>query len=88
MIVRSNRSIKLIACVTPTIHRTVNIIENASPSSVVFKNGKSMSPILMPNATATNAAITCPINFVIGFIVLISSTIHTIDITKIPKNIP
>ena len=84
----SNPSIKLIAFVTPTIQITVMIIENISCISIVFKNGNVISSILMPKATATIAANSCPISFVIGLIVLISSTIHTIEIINIPKNIP
>ena len=84
----SKPSIKLIAFVTPTIHIIVMMIENISCISIVFKNGSVISSILTPNATTTIAANTCPINFVIGLMVFISSTIHTIEIITIPKNIP
>ena len=84
----SNPSIRLIAFVTPTIHIIVNIIENISCISIVFKNGNVISSILTPNPTAIIAANTCPISFVIGFIVFISSIIQTTEITNIPKSIP
>ena len=84
----SKPSIRLMAFVTPTIQITVMIIENISCISIVFKNGNVISSILMPNATATIAANTCPVNFVIGFMVFISSTTHTIEIINIPRNIP
>ena len=84
----SNPSIKLIALVTPTIQPIVNAIENASFSSLVGKNSGVISSILMPKDTTTIAARTCPNNFTIGFIVIISSNIQKIDITIVPKNIP
>ena len=79
----SKPSIKLIAFVIPTIQIIVIITDNVSLSSTSFRNGTSS--ILIPNSTATIAAAICPINFVIGFIGLISSTMHTIPIIIIPK---
>lgn len=84
----SNPSIRLMAFVTPTIHPIVKIMENASLSSGVVKNVGVISSILTPKATTTMAANTCPSNFTIGFMVLISSTMQKMDIITIPKNIP
>lgn len=84
----SNPSIKLIELVTPTIHPIVRRIENASFSSSVGKKAGVISSILTPNATTMIAANTCPANFTIGFMVIISSMTQKMDITIIPKNIP
>lgn len=84
----SNPSIRLIAFVTPTIHMIVIIIENISCISIVLRNGNVISSILTPNPTVTIAANNCPISFVIGFIVFMSSTIQVIEIINIPRNIP
>ncbi len=84
----SSPSIKLMALVTPTIHPIVRIMENISFSSGVVKNAGVISSILTPKATTTMAANTCPSNFTIGFIVLISSMIQKMDMITIPKNIP
>lgn len=84
----SNPSIKLIALVTITIHPMVTMIEKTSFNSSVGRKAGVISSILIPNATAITAANTCPSNFTIGFMVLISSIIQKIDNTTIPKNIP
>lgn len=84
----SNPSIKLMALVTPTIHPIVKRIEKASFNSSVGKKAGVISSILIPNDTATIAANTCPANFTIGFIVIMSSMTQKMDITTIPKNIP
>lgn len=84
----SKPSIKLIALVTITIHPIVTMIEKTSLNSSVGKKAGVISSILIPNATTIIAANNCPINFTIGFMVLISSTMQKIDNTKIPKNIP
>lgn len=84
----SNPSIKLIELVTPTIQPIVKIMENASFNSLVAKKAGVISSILTPKATTIIAAITCPVNFTNGFMVIISSNIQKIDITMVPKNIP
>lgn len=84
----SSPSIKLMAFVTPTIHPIVKRIENISFSSSVPKKVGVISSILTPNITAITPANTCPSNFVVGRMVLISSITQKIDRIIIPKDMP
>ena len=63
----SNPSIKLIAFVTPTIHKTVIIIEKVSLKPILYKNGMSKCSICVPNNTTIIAAIVgiCATKFIL-----------------------
>ena len=84
----SRPSIKLIAFVTTIIHAIVITIDEISCIWGKFINGNVIPSILIPDATTITAPNTCPINFVIGFIVLISSIIQNPDIVNIPNKNP
>ena len=82
----SKPSIKFIAFVTPTIHKTVIIVENDSLNPILYKNGISKCSILVPNRTTIIAAIVWPNNSCHGFNVFISSNVPVIAITITPNN--
>ena len=84
----SNPSIRFIAFVTIIIHAIVNIIDVIWCISGKFKNGNVTPSILIPAITAAIPARTCPISFVIGFIVFMSSTTQKADIIPIPTKNP
>ena len=84
----SSPSIKFIAFVTITIHAIVINTDVISCISGKFKNGSVIPSILIPDITIHIAPKSCPINFVIGLIVFISSTIQNADIINIPTKKP
>ena len=84
----SKPSIKFIAFVTITIHAIVSNTEVISCISGKFINGNVIPSILIPEAETIIAPINCPVNFVIGFIVFISSTTQNADIINIPDKNP
>lgn len=69
----SNPSIKFIAFVTITIHTIVKITDITSCISGKFRNGNVIPSIVIPDNTTIIAANNCPVNFVRGFIVFVSS---------------
>ena len=84
----SSPSIKFIAFVTIIIHANVISIDVISCISGKFKNGNDIPSILIPDATMHIDPNSCPINFVIGFIVFVSSTTQKAEIINIPPKNP